>query len=272
MHLPANVRALGSQQPPAPETAAPPRRKTARRFRPKIRWEYGKQSDFALWICEGGNWFFPLFSHDVRSKFRPKQSGNERTEAEKIRHLQKLFLRGKCGKQSWNPASARAWVVPREAKSVSEAVCRTNPDSGAWETYTPPAFLPQKSGENAVQWSLWLPLNLAAKKADEKPQTVYCKPDDGAFRQYCREYPQNPKSAAIFDRYADPETGELPPGLLPCLWLARQAVLKMRENPAKFRGAYIYRNGKQHLRVDAAEAVICGIGAGGGWAAAGMFE
>ncbi len=59
-----------------------------RRSRRRIRWQYGKQSQFKLLVFSGSKWLPPFYSHDVPNKSIARGTRAEYTEAQKIERLQ----------------------------------------------------------------------------------------------------------------------------------------------------------------------------------------
>ena len=229
------------------------------RKRRKTRWKYGAESDFKLLVFTGERWLPPLYSHDVPNKAIAKGSRREYSAAQKIERLQQLFSGGGTRGNAFNPVAVSFAVILPNFGKMSEAVARWSPHSG-WQNAegkpTSPASLMGKSA-----WRLWL--------AGEPNHTFSADLQSGEFRQFAAGFPQNRPDLA--DRFADPESGELPQTFLLAAYLG-EVARRLHAN-RKFSRAYIYHGTSPQplLRVDLASGRLCSIGQGGGWVSPEMF-
>lgn len=223
----------------------------------KTRWKYGVESAFKLLVFDGRRWLPPLYSHDVPNKGIAKGSRAEFSDAKKIERLQMLFARGGTrGNQFTAELVTYAAIVPNFGR-LTEAVAFWLPQSG-WRAVTKKTT-PQAQNRD---WRLWM--------GGEQSMTFVANTESDEFRQFAANLPVEKPHLA--ERYADPESGELPYGFLISAYLGEVAT-RLKAGGKKFTRAYIYQGQSPDpfLRVDLASGRLCGIKQGGAWVSPDIF-
>lgn len=223
----------------------------------KTRWKYGAESSFKLLVFDGRRWLPPLYSHDVPNKGIAKGTRAEFSDAKKIERLQALFARGGTRGNAFAPElMTYAAIVPNFGR-LTEAVVFWLPQSG-WMPVTK-KVTPQILNRG---WRLWL--------AGEESMTYVANTEGDEFKQFAANLPAEKPHLA--ERYADPESGELPLGFLISAYLGDVAT-RLKAGGKRFTRAYIYRgqSSDPFLRVDLASGRLCGIKQGGAWVSPDVF-
>lgn len=223
----------------------------------KTRWKYGAESSFKLLVFDGCRWHPPLYSHDVPNKGIAKGTRAEFSDVKKIERLQALFVRGGTRGNQFSPEHMTyAAIIPNYGK-LTEAVAFWLPASG-WK----PVLTKTTPQTQNRDWRLWM--------AGNKPMTYVVNTESDEFRQYAANLPVEKPHLA--ERYADPESGELPLGFLISAYLGDIAV-RLNAGDKKYTRAYIYhgQSPDPFLRVDLASGRLCGINKGGAWVSPDIF-
>jgi hypothetical protein len=160
---------------------------------------------------------------------------------EQIKRLQVQFQNGGHEKNRFNPAEIiQAHIARREGGSIQNALCYYTPETG-WQQGTKPYQSPDKPVDlPEMSGKLWV------TGPNMKAETI--RPNNFLRRQFqvfCSDFPNQWPTAV--QRYCDPETGEIPMGVIEAFFWAQEAKIKKANSPAVNMARIYFGDKPQYL-------------------------